>query len=884
MTLRTGTRLGAYEIVGVLGAGGMGEVYRARDTRLRRQVALKVLPAHVANESGRRARFEQEAHAAAALDHPNILGIHDIGHDSGVFYIATELVAGETLAAMIERGPLPIRTLLEIAVQIADGMASAHAAGIVHRDVKPANIMVASDGRVKILDFGLAKQTAAAVIGAADTTLAGHTEPGMILGTVNYMSPEQARGGVADYRSDQFSFGLVLYEMATGRKAFAKAESVQTMAAIVSEEPPPIEGRVPGPLRWVIDRCLAKDPAARYDSSRDLFRELRGIRDHLSDISGEVQKVDTRPAAAPPRLRQWLIPIAGVTAAVLLVSLAALSWIHFTERRVTARLTRFVIPQPENVSYPQGAPPFVSPDGRTVGIIGLNAQGLRAIWVRPIGSLEARPLAGTEGVGNSAFWSPDSRYLGFFADSKILKIDVAGGAPVVLASTVPGLGGTWNHAGLIVFGGSVTLPSLRSVSAAGGEVNVVLSPDKTRQESGIFWPSFLPDGRHFLYSSLNKDTAKSGIRIGSIDSHETRPLVSGSGPAFYVPEGYVLFTRLNTIFALPFDARKLRATGEAVPLTEGVASLALPGTTLTVSQAGVLAYRSSSASNVQLTLYDHLGKRLGEVSDPGPYRQAALSTDGKRAILERLDPATNTWDLWLLDLTSRIVSRLTFDPADDTDPVWSPDGRQIAFASFRQGHLDIYRKAIGASKEELVYADDSRKVPEWWLKDGTILYATGFGKEYHQIAAEGERKPKQIFQVDFFTDEPCVSPDGRWIAFNSLESGRWEVYIAAFPDFTDKRQISNSGGGQARWRADGREPYYLSLEGKMMAVEVNTGSGLETSSPRQLFETRISANPFNELYGVTADGQRFLASEVVKEGAAPISVILDWPTLLPPRR
>jgi dipeptidyl aminopeptidase/acylaminoacyl peptidase len=399
----------------------------------------------------------------------------------------------------------------------------------------------------------------------------------------------------------------------------------------------------------------------------------------------------------------------------------------------------------------------------------------------------------------------------------------------------------------------------------------------------MIWPFFLPDGRHFLYFSLSNDTAKSGIRIGSIDSRQTLPLVTGLGPAFYVP-GYVLFTRQNTAFALPFDAGKLRATGEAIPITEGVGTLSNPGTALTVSQAGVLAYRHSSATDSKLVWYDHSGRRLGEVTEAGQYRQAALSPDGKRAVVERLDPATNTYDLWLLELSSGIMSRLTSDPADDTDPVWSPDSRQIAFSSLRKGNLDVYRRAIGASKDELVYSDSDRKVPEWWLKDGTILYTTATGKDYHLIAAEGGGRPKDIFHVDFTTDEPCVSPDGKWIAFNSLESGRWEVYAASFPGFTDKRQVSNNGGGQARWRADGKELYYMSLDSKMMALEVKAGAGLETGVPRVLFETRVRPYPLYDLYGVTPDGQKFLVAEVVKEAPTPINVILDWPALLPKHR
>jgi eukaryotic-like serine/threonine-protein kinase len=880
MNLAPGTRIGPYEVVSMLGAGGMGEVYKARDTRLDRVVALKVLPAAYATNQERRLRFEREARAISSLSHPHICALYDIGDQDGVPFLVMEHLEGETLEDRLGHGALPLEQALHDAVEIASALDQAHRQGVIHRDLKPANVMLTRNG-VKLLDFGLAKVLEPLVPAATSlpTVSQSLTVQGTILGTFQYMAPEQLEGTEADARSDIFAFGLVIYEMLTGKKAFQAKSHAGLISAIMSAEPQPLstlQPMVPPVLEHVVKMCLAKDPQARWQTAHDVLVQLKWITEAGSQVGVP------KPLVARRKHRER---IAFVTAAVLLVALGALSWIHFTEIRATARLTRFVIPQPEGVSYAETSPPFVSPDGRTVGFISLNARGQRAIWLRRIGSLEASPLAGTEGVVGSAFWSADSRFIGFFAGGKILNVDVSGGPPAALASTLGGFGGTWNRAGLIVFGGGPSIPAIRSVSGTGGEVKVVLSADKTRQESGVYWPSFLPDGRHFLYYATNNDTAKSGIRIGSIDSDETLPLVSGTGPAFYVPEGYVLFTRQNTAFALPFDATKLRATGEAVAVIDGVGLWGgPPGSTLTVSQTGVLAYRNTSATDVQLTWYDHLGKRFGEATDPGPYRQAALSPDGKRAVLERLDPVTNTWDLWLLDLTSRISSKLTFDPADDTDPVWSPDGRQIAFASLRQGHLDIYRKAIGASNDELVYADNDRKVPEWWLKDGTILYTTSNGKEYHLIAAEGERRPKQIFHADFTSDEPCVSPDGRWIAFNSLESGRWEVYIAAFPGFTDKRQVSNSGGGQARWRADGKELYYLSLDAKMMALEVRTESGLETSVPRQLFETHARANSLLDVYGVTAEGQRFLVVDVVKEAPTPITAIVDWPALLPPRR
>jgi len=878
MTISPGTRLGPYEIVSLLGVGGMGEVFKARDTRLDRTVALKVLPAAYVADNERRLRFEREARAISSLNHPHICALYDIGNQDSVPFLVMEHLEGETLEDRLRRGPLPLEEALRQAVEIAGALDQAHRHGVIHRDLKPANVMLTRNG-VKLLDFGLSKvlEPAAADATSLPTVSQALTVQGTIMGTFQYMAPEQLEGTDADARSDIFAFGVVMYEMVTAKKAFEARSQAGLISAIMTAEPQALSTlrpMVPPVLEHLVKTCLAKDPQARWQTAHDVLLQLTWITETTPQMSAH------KPVVARRKHRERL---AWASAAALLLALAAISWIHFSQTRASTRLTRFVIPQPENLIYAPGSPPIVSPDGRTIAMIGQNAAGQRAIWLRPLGSLEANPVAGTEGVASSAFWSPDSRYLGFFADGKLLKIDVSEPSPVLLASAVRGLGGTWNRAGLIVFGGSTAgFPGLRSVSDSGGEVKVVLSADKTRQESILVWPSFLPDGRHFLYDSISTDTAKSGIRIGSIDSDQTLPLVSGTGPAFYVSDGYVLFTRQNTAFALPFDAGKLRGTGDPIPVTGGVGLWSgPPGSTLTVSQAGVLAYRSTSAADTQLTAYDQSGKRLGDVSSPGPYRQAALSPDGKRVVLERLNRATNSWDLWLLDLTSRIESPLTFDPADDTDPVWSPDGKQIAFASLRQGHLDIYRKVIGTAKDELVYADVDRKVPEWWLNDGTILYTTSNGKDYHLIAAEGERKPKQVFHADFSTDEPCVSPDGRWIAFSSLESGRAEVYIAAFPGFTDKRQVSNSGGVQPRWRGDGKQLYYLSLGATMMALDVST----ESAVPRQLFEKRGRVDSFfYDLYGVTADGQRFLVLDTMKEFQAPTTVILDWPALLPPQR
>ena len=875
MPIASGTRLGPYEILSLLGAGGMGEVYKARDTRLDRIVALKVLSAAHAGDHERRLRFEREARAISSFNHPHICALYDVGDQDGQQYLVMEYLEGETLEDRLRKGPLPVDRSLQYAIEIMASLEQAHRHDIIHRDLKPGNVMLTRNG-VKLLDFGLAKvvETRAAMATSLPTESQTLTAQGTIMGTFQYMAPEQLEGVEADARSDIFSFGAVLYEMLTGERAFSGKSHAALISSIMSQQPEPLLSRqpmTPPALEHVVKTCLAKSPQDRWQTAHDVLVQLKWIAEGGSQVGAP------KPVIARRKQREKIV---WAAAALLLVALAAVSWVHFREPRSVPQASRFIIPDSETL-FPQGAPLSISPDGRTIAGIGVDPQHRPAIWLRGMASLEAHPLAGTEGASN-CFWSPDSKYLAYLVGDKLYKIDVAGGPPIVLATTPLAFGGTWSKDGLIVLGGNFVSPTMRSVSATGGELKALFSANKNAQESNVAWPFFLPDGRHFLYYSMSTNPAKTAIRIGSIDSNVTVPLVSGVGPAFYVPEGYVLYARQNTLFALPMNTRTLRATGEAIPVTAGVGSPASPGARMTVSQTGVLVYRNSTDGILQFTWYDRTGKRLGTVGDAGFYRQVVLSPDGSRAVLERRESLTNTWDLWLLDLNSSIMSRLTSDPADDTDPVWSPDGRQIAFASERKGHLDIYRRVIGASKDELVYADSDRKVPEAWLKDGTILYTTADGRDYHLVAAESEPKPKAIFHTDFITDEPTISPDGRWIAFNSLESGKWEVYVAAYPGFTDKRQISSQGGIEARWRGDGKELYYLAPNRKIMTVDMTKTSG--TVIPQVLVETRIFGSPYWDRWGVTADGGKFLGVEMVPEAPAPITVLLNWPSLLPQRR
>ncbi|HEY2015215.1 MAG TPA: protein kinase [Bryobacteraceae bacterium] len=877
--LPAGTRLGSYEIVSAIGAGGMGEVYKGRDTRLDRTVALKVLPSAHAADTDRNLRFEREARAISSFSHPHICALYDVGQQDGVQYLVMEYLEGETLEERLRKGALPIDEALRYAIQTADALDQAHRQGIMHRDLKPANVILTRTG-IKLLDFGLAKALDPPAPNSAEltsllTVSRSLTTVGAIVGTYQYMSPEQLEGGNADARSDIFSFGAMLYEMLTGKKAFHGKSQASLIASILSGTPESlsvVQPMTPPALEHVVRTCLAKDPEERWQTARDVLVQLKWIAEGGSQVGAP------RPVVTRRKHREWTAWAVSVAA---VLALAAVSWIHFGETpSVAAPPVRFTIPPPADTEFGDSSVPVISPDGRKMVFTTSNASGPK-LWLRMMDSPEATGLANA-GFGAAPFWSPDSRFIAFFTpDRKLMKMDIAGGPAVTLCAPGGALGGTWNRDGVILVGASQTDRSLRRVMASGGELKTALQPNAAIHETGIAWPSFLPDGRHFLYVSANADTAKNEIRIGSLDSQETVPLLRGDLHTTYASPGFLLFPRQRTLFAQRFDAGKLRLIGDPTPLAEGIGTIAAPGGAVySSSQNGVLAYRNGESGRIQLAWYDRAGKRTEAPLPPGQYRQASLSPDGKRVTIERLDPATGRYGIWLLELGSGILSRLTANVAEESDPAWSPDSRQVAFSSNRNGQLDVFRQTVGGAQAEPVWVDKERKVPEVWLKDGTILFTTANGKNYYQVAQDGKGQPKQLLHVDYSTDEPSVSSDGRWVAFDSLESGRWEVYVASFPGFTDKRQVSKDGGAQGRWRNDGKELYFLGFDGKMMAVDVKPGSALETGPPRSLFQTDVRANPFWDQYSVTADGSRFLVNDTFREPSKPINVILNWPEIL----
>ncbi|MEX0880602.1 MAG: protein kinase [Thermoanaerobaculia bacterium] len=885
MTLASGTRLGPYEIAAPLGAGGMGEVYRAKDTRLGREVAIKVLPAAVASDPERVKRFEKEARAASALNHPNLVTLHDIGSSGGVEYIAMELVDGRTLREILADGVVATKRLLAIAAQVADGLARAHAAGIVHRDLKPENIMVTRDGLVKILDFGLAKLTQPEDLSGAtqSPTVSGGTEPGLVMGTIGYMSPEQAVGKPLDFRSDQFALGSILYEMATGKRAFARGSAPETMAAIIRDEPEPIGSLsplTPTPLRWIVERCLAKNPDDRYASTRDLARDLATLKDRLSETSGS----GIAAASAAPR-RSWRRALPWILAAGLAVALATRLLGPSGRGGPAPGPIRFAITLPESVGFRTGAiftKTALSPDGQRLAFVGVTREG-RKLLLRPLGSLESEPLEGTEGA-QSPFWSPDGHFLGFFADGKLKRIDASGGPPQVICEasleTLP----TWSPRGDILFsqldGGK---SGIYRIGADGGEPRLILKPDPARGEEETLWPQFLPDGTHFLYVTVGWSPRRRELRVGSLDSKETTGLTSAiESRAEYVRPGFLLYARQGALLAQPFDPESLRFRGDAVTLANRVHHFNGPANAgFSASQEGSVAYEAGPR-NTKVAWFSRGGKELGTVGTPAPVGSVRLAPDGRTVAMHIADTKTGTSDIWLYELSRGVSVRMTLDPGDDTSPVWAADGRSFFFRSDRKGAPDILRATVGApgSETELLALPGSQH-PEDASPDGRILAYTELSRQtvgdLWLLPLVGDGKPTTLLRTRFHEEGSRFSPDGKWIAFSSDDSGSREVYVVSREGSGERIRVSVGGGALARWRRDGEELYYIAPGGSVMAVPLplRGGGRLEPGQPTLLF--RVEGVIVD--WDAAADGQRFLI-DIDTPDPAPISVLVNWPTLL----
>ncbi|HEY3125026.1 MAG TPA: protein kinase [Thermoanaerobaculia bacterium] len=880
LSLTTGSRLGPYEIVAPLGAGGMGEVYRAKDSRLGREVAIKVLPAEISLDSQRRQRFEQEARSASALNHPNIVTVYDIGSADGMIYIAMEVVEGRTLRDLIVEQPVSARKLLEIGAQVADGLAKAHAAGIVHRDLKPENVMVSKDGFVKILDFGLAKlvEPGSADLSVMPTAVAPPTEPGTVMGTAGYMSPEQAGGQPLDFRSDQFSLGAILYEMVTGQRAFQRKTGAETLVAILREEPEPIgqvNPKTPAPVRWIIERCLAKDPEERYASTKDLARDLASARDHLSEVG-----VEAAPVILARRLG-WLGPalIAGLLLAAALAVFAA----FHVRRQPPVRPMRFAVPIPPGATYAPGEVDrsfAISPDGTRL-VIEAVSRGHRRLYLRPLDSEKAAELENTTGA-EAPFWSPDGRFIAFFADGKLKKIPAAGGPPEELCAASFDIVGSWNRAGTILF--SQMFPSLGiyRVSDKGGEAVPVTSADPSRGNVSDIWPHFLPDGRRFLYVDWVLGHGARELRLASLDSKESRVVTRLDSMAEYASPGYLLYVRDATLFAQPFDASSARLHGEPLLVAESVHYFYGPAhASFSVSQTGVLAYQAAAPPS-RLVWFDRAGKEIGALGQPAVLKGFRISAEGGRVAAAIQDRRTGTSDVWVLEPQRGISTRLHSDPVDEGSPVWSLDGSKVLYRSDRLDVPDIYEIAVGVpGSERRLLEQPGVQQPEDISSDGRLLvYCNNIAATVPDIwilPLVGDPKPLAWLQTRFAKTSPRFSPDGRWIAYESDESGDPEVYVALTKGGGEKKRLSPAGGSRPRWRRDGKELYYVAPDGFVMAVPMALGPHLEAGAPVPLFRAEGQI----ETYDVAPDGSRFLVStpaEKVRE--SPLRVILNWPAAL----
>jgi Tol biopolymer transport system component len=872
----------------------MGEVYRARDARLTRDVAIKVLPLDAGAHPDRQARFEQEARAAAALNHPNILAVYDIGVDDGTPYVVSELLEGKTLAARLREGPLPIGKAIDYGAQIARGLAAAHARDIVHRDLKPANIFITVDGRAKILDFGIAKLLPAPVriSDALDTlpssrapeldlTRPADTTPGLVFGTAGYMAPEQVRGQPVDHRADLFSFGVVLYEMVTGTRAFERETPPETMTATLRDdvlEQPLTLRHTPPALTRIIRRCVEKDTAGRFQSALDLAFALEAL--------------DTTPsgaAAASGGRRVTRELVAWTTAGAVLIAAIAFA--------VATRQPREEAGPPPPVRFAlQAAPgvgpgpaaaavPAISPDGRRVAFVG----GGR-LWIHALEELAPRPV-GRGGAGQAIFWSPDGRTLAYNAGTSIRLIGADGGAERTACELPTAFmrGGTMNVDGVIVVGSAGG--GLMRCPAGGGPVERLTQLNAARQDSGHYGPTFLPDGKQLLYWAQPSGT----VWLTSLDGAAPREVLTSDSVARYVDPGYLLFVRKGTLFAQRFDAATGTLGGDAAPVVDQVlsdASVAF-GASFDSSRNGVLVYRAGFLREAsQLTWVDRAGKALATVGQPGMIANPNLSVDGTRLAVERIDIQTRSSDIWLMDLArSNVFSRFTSDPGNEIRPVWSPDGNWIAFASDRTGIENIYRKrANGSGAEELLLKTEAI-VPAAWLPDGSGLLYQRLAPISLGILSLGAAPAARLLDAsrDQVLDRWAeVSPDGKWIAFSSQESGPYQIYVQAFPDATQGKWLvsGDTFGVYPRWSADGRELFFIGPDGWLMAVPVSAGTMPSFGAPRRLFEPKAvyggSFGPGREQqYAVSADGQRFLVNASVGEAAVPpLLVVLNWPALL----
>jgi len=897
-----GTTLAHYQVTAALGSGGMGEVWRAEDTKLGREVALKVLPEEFARDPERMARFEREAKVLASLNHPNIATLYGLesvesgtgmgtgagaGSDEGaITFLAMELVEGEDLSERIKRGPIPVEEAIPIALQIAEALEAAHEQGIVHRDLKPANIKLRSDGTVKVLDFGLAKaweaDSADSGLSLSPTMTAHATAAGVIIGTAAYMSPEQARGTSVDRRADIWSFGVVLWEMLTGQKLF-EGDTLSDILASVLKEAPSLEALpsdTPPHVHRLIGRCLDKDPKRRLRDIGEARIALEGPGEEIPASDLVVEQADESPwRRRLPWIAAGIVTAAALVFAVLTVGRAA----------PDQRVIRFETPPPQDgwfhLAPDNPGPVAVSPDGRMLAYSGRSSEGLVQLWVRALDEAAARPLSGTENA-QYPFWSPDSRRIGFFAGNKLRVVEAAGGPPLALCDTADGKGGTWSEDGVIVFSPSYNSP-LHRVAQMGGEPVPVTEFDADRKDNSHRHPRFLPDGQHFLYMARSASGSAEGhsVVIGSLDGAAERVLFRAPAAVEYA-SGHIFFVRDRTLLARPFDAKKLEFAGDSFPVAEVVTLLA-PGTVVGVfsaSQNGVLAYQAGEGQDgsFQLVWRDREGNELGIVGEPGSYDEVHVLPGGELAAIALEEGGVG--DLWVIDLRRDLFTKFTFDPGYESGVTSSPDGDALFFSAEKNGVYALVAKEIGGSGEgETIFESTTEMAPSSVSPDGEYLVFHKGGDPSWDIwilplSGEGEAYP--FIETEFDEAYGMFSPDGRWLAYMSNESGKPEIYVTSFPNPGRKWQISTDGGHSPRWQEDGAEIIYHAIDGTLTAVSVEARSGgLLIGEAKELFNTRLQPAG-SHFWSMSPDGERILALETMTEHDSPnLSVIVNWPAL-----
>ena len=881
MALTIGTQLGSHEITGLLGKGGMGEVYRARDLKLKREVAIKILPEEFARDADRVSRFQREAEVLASLNHPNIGAIYDLEEANDTRFLVLELVEGETVAERIQRGALPVEEALEIGRHICEALDAAHEKGIVHRDLKPANVKITADGRVKVLDFGLAKAMETAPVSGtlsnSPTLTIGATQAGVILGTASYMSPEQAKGFDVDSRSDTFSFGSVVYEMLAGRQAFQGDTVSEVLASVLVREPdftllpPNLNPRI----QELLQRCLQKNPKRRWQDVGDLRAELETV--------AAAPRIEAVPHGRTPQRSWWTSVIPWAIAIIAILALGTPAYRHFSEQ---TRLLRLSVLFPDKANFNPGSLPAVSPDGMHIAY-AVVVEGQQRLWVRDLDSLNARLLNGTEGAVYP-FWSPDSRWIGFFTPGgRLKKIEAAGGPIVTLCDAAQGRGGTWNKDNVILFAGSQTTGLFR-VTADGGTPVPVTVTDTAARERYHRTPWFLPDGHQFLYTALNQDLEKSAIYIADLnstsESRGRRMLVIANSNAIYVQPGYLLFVRDGTLMAQPFDANKGQVTGEAVHVADQVDIYdGSSQAEFSASQTGILAFTSSRAgSTLQLTWLDRADRPVGSAGQPGDLNWPRISPNGETVAYVRRQRGALP-EIWLYDFMRGTDTPWTFGQGNGY-PTWSADGNYIAYlATYGKPRL-VKRPSTGPGQEEVL--DVGPKRPADWSRDGRYIVEATFasfpktGLDVWVLPLFGDKKSYPYASTEFAETYPRLSPDGQWLAYVSDESRRDEVYVGTFPMPGSKWQVSINGGSFPAWSRDGKELYYIAADGKMMAVEIRGGPKFDRGVPKPLFEpVGLGTGEFAP-YDVSKDGRFLMALSVNSSPIVPMTVVVNWPAAL----